>query len=698
MKEKLDTQIDAAAELLRLVEKRLGASGETAPPAGTGEESLRLLHELQVHQIELAMQNEELRKATDERELVLEKYTDLYDFAPVGYFTLDRSGTIRSVNLTGAGLIGIDRSQLNGQQFSIFIVGNARPTFADFLEKVFTSPIKEACELELLTDGNSPRFVQVEAVASASGDECRFALIDITGHKLTEAALKDREEKYRKVSQEFNALLDNLPDGIVQIAPDFRVVWANRSMAEMVKYDEAQLKENCCFQAFWSNRDICDSCPAARSFHSGEFEEGNITTPDGRLLELRAVPIPDESGKVESVIQVIRDITEHKKLEQQFRQAQKMEAIGTFAGGIAHDFNNSLTAIIGYGQIVLMSMGPDDTQRQNIEHMLAGADRAAHLTKDLLIFSRKQVSDKAPVDLNQIVGIVEKFLARIIGEDIVFRIALHGEQIVVNADTHQLEQVLMNLATNARDAMPGGGDLIIATEQIILGEDYVASHVYVKPGRYAMLSISDTGEGMDNDTRKKIFEPFFTTKEVDKGTGLGLAVVYGIIKHHEGYINVYSEPGIGTTFKIYLPLITSEVREVEMAPQEDLLTKGTETILLAEDDESVRSLVSIVLKQEGYKVIEAVDGRDAVKKFMENRETIQLLVTDLIMPRMNGKEAYDEMKTWRPGLKAIFASGYAPDAIRQKMEFESDVELISKPITPYTLLKKVRSILAEGEE
>jgi CheY-like chemotaxis protein len=307
------------------------------------------------------------------------------------------------------------------------------------------------------------------------------------------------------------------------------------------------------------------------------------------------------------------------------------------------------------------------------------------------------VSEKAPVDLNKIVGIVEKFLVRIIGEDIVCRLALHGEPIVVFADMHQLEQVLMNLATNARDAMPRGGKLSIATEQISLGDDFVASHGYVKPGRYALLSISDTGEGMDKETCKKIFEPFFTTKEVGKGTGLGLAVAYGIIEQHEGYIYAYSEPGIGTTFKIYLPLITTEARKVEIVPVEEFLIKGTETILLAEDDESVRRLISIVLKQVGYTVIEAVDGIDAVKKFMENRETIRLLITDLVMPKMNGKEAYDEMKVRRPGLKAIFASGYAPDAIRQKMSLDSGVVLISKPITPYTLLTKVRSLLDEGE-
>jgi nitrogen-specific signal transduction histidine kinase len=401
---------------------------------------------------------------------------------------------------------------------------------------------------------------------------------------------------------------------------------------------------------------------------------------------------------VESVILVIRDITEHRQLEVQLRQAQKMESIGTLAGGIAHDFNNILTAIVGYGYMAQMNMGPDDPQRKNIEHMLEGADRAAHLTKDLLIFSRKQVSEKEPVDLNEIVSIVEKFLMRIIGEDIICKITLHCEPIVVLADMHQLEQVLMNLATNARDAMPGGGNLMIDTGLISLGHNFIASHGYGKPGKYALLTVADTGKGMDEDTRKKIFEPFFTTKEVGKGTGLGLAVVYGIIKEHEGYINAYSKPGIGTTFKIYLPLISSDVRKVEKTQGRETSTQGTETILLAEDDEFARDLIGNILKQQGYTVIEAVDGKDAVMKFMENKETIDLLLSDLIMPKLNGKEAFGEMKVWRPELKAIFVSGYAPAEIREKMRLEYGMLLLAKPILPKALLQKVRSFLDEGEE
>jgi two-component system cell cycle sensor histidine kinase/response regulator CckA len=403
-------------------------------------------------------------------------------------------------------------------------------------------------------------------------------------------------------------------------------------------------------------------------------------------------------GNHPMVLLSIQDITELKKLEALFFQAQKMESIGIFAGGIAHDFNNILTAIIGYAGITLRKMSGDDPLRRNIKHVLAAAERGAHLTRDLLVFSSKQTSDKRSIDLNNIVRSVEKFLVRVIGEDIVCKTELHDKALPVFADAHQLEQVLMNLATNARDAMPKGGRFTLATEQVSFDKSFSTSHGLGDPGKYAVITASDTGKGMDEETRLRIFEPFYTTKEVGKGTGLGMSIIYGIVNQHDGFIRVYSEQGLGTTFRIYLPLIAAMADEVKMKLEAKPPGMGTETILFAEDDEVVREIGVEILQDSGYEVIVAVDGEDAVRKYRENGERIRLLVFDLIMPKKTGKEAYDEIREIEPDIKVIFASGYPTEIIRQQGLVDDNITLTCKPFSRTDLLHKVRVVLDGGKE
>jgi nitrogen-specific signal transduction histidine kinase/ActR/RegA family two-component response regulator len=391
------------------------------------------------------------------------------------------------------------------------------------------------------------------------------------------------------------------------------------------------------------------------------------------------------------------DITESKRLEAQLLQSQKMESIGQFAGGIAHDFNNILSVILGYGEMVLADMAEDDPLRPKLAHMIEAGDRAAHLTKDLLLFSRKQALDRKPVDLNKIINKMESFLVSVIGEDISFNTRLHEEELLVFADAHQFEQVMMNLATNARDSMPKGGAFTISSEPVMLDEEFTYSHGLGMPGRYALISISDTGHGMNTEIKGRIFEPFFTTKDVGKGTGLGLSVAYGIIKQHEGYINVYSEPGIGTTFRIYLQVITSWPKGAKEQPATKTPERGTETVLLAEDDEKVRNLLLTGLRNFGYTVIEAVDGEDAVHKYREHKDRIELLIFDLIMPKKSGNEAYDEIRKIKPDIKILFVTGYSPDIVRVKASIENPAAIIYKPFSSTDLLNKARSILDEDK-
>ncbi len=422
--------------------------------------------------------------------------------------------------------------------------------------------------------------------------------------------------------------------------------------------------------------------------------EHRIIHKDGSLHWVRHTPVPrfGSDGKVVAYDGLITDITQVKLLENQLRQAQKMEAVGQLAGGIAHDFNNILTAIIGYGNLLMLKMKGSDPGRTYVEQILSSSERAAQLTRSLLAFSRKQVMDLKPVSMNSIIRSVEKLLVRVIGEDIEFRTVLSSDDPFILADSIQIEHVLMNLSTNARDAMPNGGTLQVETASVELGEKFVRSHSYAKPGRYVLISVADTGIGMEETVRSRVFEPFFTTKELGKGTGLGLAMVYGIIKQHNGYIHVESKPGRGTTFKIYLPMIESAAHEKferEMAE----IPRGSETVLLAEDDISVRQLTKNMLEDFGYTVIEAVDGEDAVRKFRENKDRIALLLFDIVMPKKNGREAYYEIKKIRSDVKALFTSGYTADIVQKKGIIDTGMEFILKPSTPTVFLQKVREVL-----
>ena len=395
------------------------------------------------------------------------------------------------------------------------------------------------------------------------------------------------------------------------------------------------------------------------------------------------------------------DMTERKcaedtrlNLENQLRHSQKMEAIGQLAGGVAHDFNNILTVIMGYSRLLRNNKNLDARQKERIEQICSATESASQLTKGLLTFSRKQVTEPKNANLNDIVQHAQKFIARVIGEDIQLKSISNEVQLPVKVDSGQIEQVLINLATNARDAMRNGGTLVIETGLQEIDATYVKSYGYGNSGTYACITVSDTGSGMDEKTRNSVFEPFFTTKEVGKGTGLGMAIVYGIVKQHNGFISVTSEPGVRTTFSILLPIFEPEQSVQKEAAQKDATPRGgTETILVAEDNVDVRNFMDSVLTEFGYNVIQAVDGQDAVEKFTVNRDRIALTLMDMLMPRKNGKEAYDEICQLQPGAKILFFSGYPADFLQNHGVPGEGIELIMKPVQPMELLRKMREML-----
>jgi two-component system cell cycle sensor histidine kinase/response regulator CckA len=369
-----------------------------------------------------------------------------------------------------------------------------------------------------------------------------------------------------------------------------------------------------------------------------------------------------------------------------------MEVVGLLAGGVAHDFNNILTAIIGYGNLLNIKMPAADPLHHYVAQILASAEKAATLTQSLLAFSRKQIINAIPVDINEIVKDMKKILERIIGEDIAFDVETTDHTLIVKADKGQIEQVLMNLATNARDAMPRGGRLLITTREEEIDERFIQAHQFGAIGRYAVIAITDFGEGMDKTTQERIFEPFFTTKEVGKGTGLGLAMVYGTIKQHDGFINVSSEPGKGTTFRIYLPTAESPEPQLEKKAVQDI-PSGNETLLLVEDDATVRKVTTAFLKQLGYDVIEAEGGEHAIALFRKHRDRVRLVVSDLIMPGLSGKDVHRELRKIRTDIKVLFVSGYAADILKKRGIEDEKVNFIAKPLRPDTLSKKIREVL-----
>ncbi|OGW55852.1 MAG: hypothetical protein A2Z46_08770 [Nitrospirae bacterium RBG_19FT_COMBO_55_12] len=537
-------------------------------------------------------------------------------------------------------------------------------------------------ERSSLTDQGT-RYVQITAspLKDTTGNIIAGIEVvrDITGRKLAEKQYRD--------------LVNNALVGIYKTNVRGDILYANNALVRMLEFDSPDDMASAGIRARYRDPEVRKVIiEALQKKGSVDNFECELLTKTGKIKHILLSATLD--GEILSGM--ITDITERKLLEAQLIHAQKMEAVGTLTGGIAHDFNNSLTAIIGYGNILKLKMNADDPLRHNVDQILASTERAANLTQSLLVFSRKQQTSLRLINLNETIDRVGKLVKRLLGENIEHTVALTDGELTVMADSSQIEQVLINLATNARDAMPGGGSFMITTKPVELDNEFVRIYGYGKQGSYALITVTDTGAGMDKRTLERIFEPFFTTKDVGKGTGLGLSIVYGIIKQHKGYIDCSSEPGRGSTFKIYLPTVKlkSDINNARAEiPDLLTLTGGAETVLIAEDDAEVRRLIKSLLEDFGYTVIEAEDGDAAVTAFMENRDKIHLLLFDVIMPKKNGQEAYEEIKKVKPDVKCLFTSGYASTVVHEKGVREGDANFISKPVSPPELLRKVREVL-----
>jgi PAS domain S-box-containing protein len=512
---------------------------------------------------------------------------------------------------------------------------------------------------------------------------------DITYRKRIEVALRESERKYRKIFEESR-------DIIFVFDADARLLDINPSAQELLGYTREELF------TLDISKDLYVDQTVRENFHRVLFTEGSVKDmlvelkrTDGEivLVHISASVSKNEEGFITGYLGTIHDMTEHKKLEQQLLHVQKMESIGLLAGGIAHDFNNLLTAISGYGETIRENIDRENPLlRSSVDQVLLASERARELTQNLLTVSRKQIINPKPLLINTIISEIHSFISRIIGEDIELSTKTCKRKLPVVADRGQIEQVLINLATNARDAMSAGGQLSISADHRTVTSKSKELIGIDSPGEYAVITVSDTGTGITEKIRQKIFEPFFTTKEIGKGTGLGLSISYGIIKQHHGTITVESTPGSGTVFTIYLPLIQSDI--LVPAVREEVPAKlGTETILVAEDEEIVKLFLTGILQRAGYTVISAANGEEAVTRFSEHNSQISLVISDVVMPKKNGREICEEIRRLKPDIKFIFISGYTADIILQKGIVEEGVEFVTKPFSKNEILRKVRNVL-----
>lgn len=630
----------------------------------------------------LDLSSQELLQANSDMRALIQAFPDLL-------FRIDPNGTILDFKTGSKTDLYLPYMNLIGKRIQDIPLRDVSAKFQEAISRVQATQVIVNIEYSLMIRGHE--YYYETRLLPLIENQIMIIVRNISDRKRVEEALRDSEEKYRSLVENVNIGIYRNTGGtygrFIQANPAMLKIFGYDSIDEFMKISVSDLYQN----------------PDERILFVEEVSQKGFLKDKELLLKKKdGTPIwasvtanaqYDENGDIKWLDGVIEDITERKKLEEQLLQAHKMEAIGTLAGGIAHDFNNILTAIMGYGTVLKNTIKKDDFLSDCVNEILASSEKAANLTKSLLAFSRKQLISSKPVDINQIIKKVETLLLRVIGEDIELKTVLTSENLTIMADGGQIEQILMNLAANARDSMPEGGILTIGTKIVELNNEFIKAHGYGKLGFYAAISIEDTGYGFDERTRARIFEPFFTTKDVGKGTGLGLAMVYGIVKQHDGYINVYSEIGKGTRFKIYLPLIKTEVKETEFISPSTPPKSGTETILLAEDDGGVRKIMKKILEGAGYKVIEAVDGEDAINTFMVNKDNIHLLIFDVIMPKKSGKEAYDQIKKIKPDIRTLFVSGYTADIILRKGILEEGFNFISKPASPDNLLRTVREML-----
>jgi PAS domain S-box-containing protein len=638
----------------------------------------------------------EFRLAERERREAERLFASVFETAEVGIAVIDEAGTVVHANPALCRMIHAPAAEIRGQSIFAFQPESEREKLRTAHEKFFATGagMPTAVKLRSLDGRVLDIVLSSSLLAMEDGRRLRVsAATDVTEMRRTEEALRASNERLSQLA----AIIESSDDAIIGRTLDGVITTWNRGAERLYGYTAAEM--------VGKSADLLVPADGPGEFPSlteklrrGESVAGHETTrvcKDGRRIQvsLTLSPIQDAQGNITAVSAIARDITDRKLLEEQLVQSQKMEAVALLAGGVAHDFNNLLTIIIGYGRLLLMEAEASTDIREYADEILYSAERASALTGQLLAFSRRQVVQPRVLDLNDAVESMHRLLERILGEHIELH-TIPGESLGrIKADPGQIEQVIANLAVNARDAMPRGGKLTIETSDVELNEQYVRLHPQVHPGPYVMLAVSDTGSGMTPEVREHIFEPFFTTKEKGKGTGLGLSIIHGIVKQSGGEIWVYSEPGKGSTFKIYLPRIFEQADAWRRVRTGSPMPHGTETILVVEDEEPVKKMVRGILARLGYSVLEASEGQQALQICGSYADPIHLMVTDVVMPGMAGPDLARAVKILRPETRIIFMSGYTENSMLQHELIEPEANFLQKPFAPEEFAGRVREVL-----
>ena len=637
-----------------------------------------------------------------ERAELLERLQMQIDRMPIGCIVNDADFRFLHWNPAAERMFGFTDEEVRGKHPNETIVPPASRAYVDTIfRRLAAGEMTAHGEAENITKDGRIIHCEWQNTPLWKADGTFLGIMsmaqDITARKRNEEALRRSEESLRRSEANFRLLVECSPE-VIFVHRRGVLAYVNAALLTLLGYERAEeLVGRLVTEAVVhpDDRGVMDDHIRAldQPGPRGPALEVRCVRRDGSVIILEGVGFPIEFDGEPAAVVIARDTTERRIFDEQVQQAQKMEAIGRLAGGIAHDFNNMLSAILGFSEIIIGDLPPGDRTRKDLEEIIKAAERAAMLTRQLLSFSRKQILEPRVLDLNVQLREMENMLRRLIGEDIELTLLLAPNLGSVKADPTQLEQVVLNLVINARDAMPAGGRLSIATESAVLDEDYARLRFGVAPGLYAMLVVSDSGQGMSKSVQEHVFEPFFTTKEIGKGTGLGLATVFGIVKQSGGHIALYSEPGQGTTFKVYFPRTEeSPDREVHstLHPMELL---GTETILLVEDEDAVRQFVYKALTRQGYTVLVASNGAQAAAIAEQHGGPIHLLLTDVVMPNMSGRVLADRLLPRHSNTRVIYMSGYTEDTIVRQGVLEDGANFLSKPLTLAAMLRKVRDVL-----